>query len=611
MKNIRNRLQTLTAVLFSILLAFPCPSWADEMMAPPDSTAVVPTVAVEEALSPEPSAEPVDSLGLPESSSWTPWNQTLSQVQDASTPVETSTTTGRSFYVSKTGSNSNQGSQTNPWSSIQYALSKLQAGDTLYLMEGVYAAEGAKFSTSGRSSAYITLQGLGNVVIQGTGENSKAAFLTQGRDYLRFRNLTVTDALASVDITSGSSFVEVDGIRTDRNRFHTRIYNSSNITVRNAYADNSKNAFRAYGSSRNLLFENIEAYNSKDIYVGMNPNYRNGDGFILEATVTNVTMRNIISANHWDAGFDIKASNVLIENVIAYGNKNNFKMWGNNITIKSSLSHHAKSELRPDGTTVEGNGITVEAGTTKLVQVTLADNEDHDVKIYAQGTLRMENCIVARRATSGGRLFDSDGGLFTSDTVLWHETGRASPNFTISPSDLWADPQFVDPENADYHLQATSPAVDRAATGLATFSLYDLDLKERVAGDQADLGAYEFQQTSTNVASAPASEPPAVSEPAPTPAVISAFQGVIDGQTVSNRIFVQPNLDAFPGGITKVIYSLNGKTVGRPKSKPFALGGSKGFSISKWPEGKQILTAVVVTPEGEVSFSITLDVLND
>ena len=42
------------------------------------------------------------------------------------------------YYVSTTGSNSNNGSISNPWLSIQYACDQLQAGDTLNVLAGYY-----------------------------------------------------------------------------------------------------------------------------------------------------------------------------------------------------------------------------------------------------------------------------------------------------------------------------------------------------------------------------------------------------------------------------------------------------------------------------------------
>ena len=44
------------------------------------------------------------------------------------------------YYVSTAGSNSNPGTQQAPWGSINYAVSRLFAGDTLYIRGGTYTS---------------------------------------------------------------------------------------------------------------------------------------------------------------------------------------------------------------------------------------------------------------------------------------------------------------------------------------------------------------------------------------------------------------------------------------------------------------------------------------
>lgn len=483
---------------------------------------------------------------------------------DLTSPLSLSTA-GRSFYVSATGSDSGDGSEANPWQSIQRGVNQLEAGDTLFIGEGAYEEE-VDMAASGNADAFITIQGVGNVILNGTNlPDYESAFDTKGRDYLRFVNLTINHYRAAVDVRPGSYFVEIDGLTADGNTYAVRIDGAVKVTVRNAYATNSNNAFRATGNSSDLLFEHIETYGSHDIFEGMDPDYLNGDGFIFESNVSDVVFRDIISADHWDAGFDIKASNVLIENAEVYGNKNNFKMSGNNITIKSSLSHHAKRQLRSNGTTVEGNGITVSGKNILLIQVTLADNEDHDVRIYSGGSLRIENGIVSRHDIRG-KLFKNDG-VFSSDRVLWNRPAEDYSNLKLSLTDFWGNPEFVDWSNANYRLKGTSLAIGYARTN-GSQSSYDLDLNPRVEGPESDLGAYEFQESTPN-----------------------AFLGIGNGDVVSGVIYVQPDRNTFPT-LQSVTYSVDGKNSYTTKSNPYTWGGSKGYNTKLLKDGTHILKAV-------------------
>lgn len=574
MRSFRKSLPLLFIPVFLLqnISAYAAAPQAEEFATPMPTTGVVPEGKISAGLT---MPGPEVSLDFP-----------LSVATQETTPSYITAVLERSFYVSTTGSNTGDGSSAHPWRSIQYGVSQLRAGDTLYLREGLYQ-ESTTFSYSGSLEAPIKIEGIGNVIIDGASLPSyKSGFATNGRDYLLFKNLTINHFKAAIAIGPGSYSVTVDGLAADGNDYAILIESSKKIIVRNAFADHSKNAFRAFGTTQDLLFENIEAYNSKDVFSGMNPDYLNGDGFILEAAVSGVTIRNVISANHWDAGFDIKASDVLIENAETFGNKNNFKIWGKNVTIKSSLSHHAKSQLRSDGTTVEGNGITVESGAdVKFFNVTLADNEDHDIRIYFQGILHLENSIVARH-NLGGMLFENDGiGNFTSRRVLWQRDGEDFSNFMPSLTDFWADPLFVNREGGNYHLKETSLAINYG--GALSLSLWDLDSNPRLISTRSDLGAYEYQSI-------------------PTP----KFKGISNGDTVKGRIYVQPNRTTFPV-LQSATYYLNGAKVYNTKSNPYQWGGSSGYDTKKLSDGTYILKAVfVISKSASQTCSVAFTVAN-
>src|SRR3989338_5542634 len=73
--------------------------------------------------------------------------------------VQAEIVTGRQFHVAAGGSDQNDGSEASPWKTIQYAVSQLQAGDTVYISEGTYQ-ESVQISSSGSTDAWITLEGV-------------------------------------------------------------------------------------------------------------------------------------------------------------------------------------------------------------------------------------------------------------------------------------------------------------------------------------------------------------------------------------------------------------------------------------------------------------------
>src|ERR1700733_12782933 len=58
------------------------------------------------------------------------------------------TGSGSTFYVSTAGSDSNPGTLASPWLTIQHAASTAQAGDTVYVLPGVYS-ESVNIGVSG------------------------------------------------------------------------------------------------------------------------------------------------------------------------------------------------------------------------------------------------------------------------------------------------------------------------------------------------------------------------------------------------------------------------------------------------------------------------------
>lgn len=77
---------------------------------------------------------------------------------------------GSSFYVSKSGKDTNSGSFTAPWLTIQHAANSVTAGATVYVETGVYN-ESVTFPASGTASNYITFENYPGqtATIDGTG----------------------------------------------------------------------------------------------------------------------------------------------------------------------------------------------------------------------------------------------------------------------------------------------------------------------------------------------------------------------------------------------------------------------------------------------------------
>jgi Protein of unknown function (DUF1565) len=74
----------------------------------------------------------------------------------------------QTYYVAKTGSDSNNGSASAPWLTIGHAALEAKAGSTVYVEAGTYN-ESDTFANSGTASAPIVFNGQGVAIVDGTG----------------------------------------------------------------------------------------------------------------------------------------------------------------------------------------------------------------------------------------------------------------------------------------------------------------------------------------------------------------------------------------------------------------------------------------------------------
>ncbi len=176
------------------------------------------------------------------------------------------------YYVAKTGSNSNSGAQTSPWQSISYAATRAKAGDTVQVAAGTYN-ESVTVRTAGSSGAVIKFQGTGNPVIAGNVE--------LGGSYITFAGFTVSPP------TSGEyTAVDVEGSHN--------ILNTTVVTKYGATASDQAAAITTGGSFNAVDHCSILNLNDIDAF-----HVWGHDNSISNNTISQVNMVNY-NLNHTD-----------------------------------------------------------------------------------------------------------------------------------------------------------------------------------------------------------------------------------------------------------------------------------------------------------------------
>jgi hypothetical protein len=213
------------------------------------------------------------------------------------------TGSGSTFYVSTVGSDSNPGTLASPWLTIQHAASTVQAGDTVYVLPGVYS-ESVNIGVSGSAAAgpvtFASYLGQAGVIVDGTGltpptSGTQALLNIVNQSYVtiqgfEIRNYTTSNANATpagIWVTGAGS-----NIQLLNNLVH-------NITTT---AEASGNAFgvAVYGSSASASIDSITISGNQvyDLKTG------NSETVNVDGNVTNFTISNNIIHDNDNIGID-------------------------------------------------------------------------------------------------------------------------------------------------------------------------------------------------------------------------------------------------------------------------------------------------------------------
>ncbi len=126
-------------------------------------------------------------------------------------------------YVSPQGNNTNAGTLTSPWKTIQYAAQNALPGDTVQIMAGTYNERVIPFVT-GLPSAYITFKNYQTdfVTINGAGSSGYGVFTFYGPAYLQLMGIhfAISDSTQynyqpAIVISSTSHHIQINNCKID------------------------------------------------------------------------------------------------------------------------------------------------------------------------------------------------------------------------------------------------------------------------------------------------------------------------------------------------------------------------------------------------------------
>jgi hypothetical protein len=346
--------------------------------------------------------------------------------------------TGATFYVATTGSDSNPGTITQPWRTIQKAFNTLTAGQLALVRGGTYT-QSVVMTRAGTASAPITVRNFpGETAIIHPGG-------TGSMDY-------------PVRITAGAAYFRLQG-----------------FVIENAPLDGTVNLYVSDGQQPQPQAAHDIEIRGNEIRDGM------GTGLLVAPRTARVHLignsvhDNGVGTAHQHQGLYFQGQDGLIANNAVYDQPNGF-----GIQVRGEDTEIAANNVIVTQNTAVGNslaGIVVEntASNIRVVNNISAFN----------GTYGIFGFYCCGPHLPGNVGYNND--LFGNASGSTRNSSGIVIDFSLG--NLSGDPRFVNRGAADFHLLSGSGAVD---LGLSPFSMgFDRDDLGRPRGLAPDLGAHE------------------------------------------------------------------------------------------------------------------------
>lgn len=368
------------------------------------------------------------------------------------------------YYLDPNGSDSNAGSQSSPWYSLDHAGSRVSSGDTIVVNDGTYDYTSAQHcSANGTSSNPITLKAasgaaptisFGGSTSGGYGSDSEGGLWVDGTNW-NISGLEVQDSpYHGIVLPSGSDSVTVTDCAVHTNHLC---------------------GIKVFGSA-NHTFDSCRIYDN----YGSTSSGGDSDGLSLSGSnVTNITIRDCVAYYNGDDGIDLWAGNgTVVKRTLSYnngrdgGDGNGFKMGGDSASGDNTVERCAAWQNRSNGFDYNT------ASPLYFYHCTAWNNGNYGFFSSDSNNVFCNN--IAYQNASG----NSVGSAQTSCNT-WN-LGIGDPQFQSTAT---TDNYHPQDESSFLHLQSGSPCID-AGEPIS-------DATTDTGDSNPDLGVYPFTNSQT------------------------------------------------------------------------------------------------------------------
>ncbi len=433
---------------------------------------------------------------------------------------------GTTYYVATNGSDSNPGTSSKPWLTLQHATSTMSGGDTVIIRSGVYnvskkASPISPPSGTASQNTILKAENPGGVTLQGsyptTGEYPWEGIHIQGASYIRIEGLTIRGFHTGVSCKAPGHHITLEN--------NTLEYNSEAGILSSGASSGSKNGCDYLTIEGNNVRYNGYRYDTGKPATGTDEGWSSGISIHPQSNpywydsnaerFHTVISRNTIYHNYDGTGGDSDNNAdhteghgiildragahlppILIENNVIYdnGGKCVCALGTQNIWIVGNTCYKNSTDalwLNPEDKAEIG---AYETDSVPAINLHVLNN--------------IAYALDGQRITHFPDSDADDSKQLEMRNNLWFGNPPSDPySCPYGENPVCGDPMFVNPAGADFHLLARSQAIDTGTSDFTwpgmqlTLQLLDRDGTSRPQGAGYDIGA--FESTATQEAPAP------------------------------------------------------------------------------------------------------------
>jgi hypothetical protein len=395
-----------------------------------------------------------------------------------------------SFYVSSTGNDSNDGTESDPFKTIGRALTLVKpylglAGETvttINLASGTYSptTTGEKFPIVLPDNVRLIGEGRETTILDAEAdeENQAAVMIIKEVENVRVANLTLTGGFSESHGCKGGGGLLITA--NDDWNFGGPI-TSTDVEIENVIIRNNI-SFKGGG----LSLIRVSGFDLNNIIIEQN-----------NTTINHATYEN-------EGGGLYAGGSVGSMTNISF-TANDVHMGGTAVYLQNSTITMIRCHIADNFSEEAFSTVIVDGGSLHLINSNIVDNTNgfgSGIVSCNNGHFNIVNSIIYDNCSTyiiGEGDWDCDEPYGPSNVLIWpggqgYEPGTGEVSYSdvmggwSGSGNINIDPRFLAPASGDYTLSSASPCIDAGTADLNGDGMEDIDY----VGDAPDMGAFEF-----------------------------------------------------------------------------------------------------------------------